>query len=253
MKTVEKIACLCIVGTLAGSIALAECPAGKSGCNFVINRSYFTGGGSLYNTDAINSMISANGYHGLRKYAYTIGGGFGWQAGRIINSLELQGVAWREQKLNTLLSNMYGVSGRIHTGVNVLPQGPLMLYPAIGFGTGRVRLGLSADEADFGQLLAGEVQKVDIKQRIVVVAAGLGFDYVAPASAGRLRAVLLGLRAGYEWDVSRKADWWSDDVTITAGPKFRASGPYVRLTIGRVWKARGQGGTEAKAAQGDVM
>jgi hypothetical protein len=205
--------------------------------------SYFSLGGTIIDRDNLNDALEASGYHGVKNYALQAGGGFNWQKHRLVGGLDLLGYIWRKGELSSNLTRLYGIGGRITTGVNVLPAGPALLYPMLGFGTGRLWMNLGKKEAAFADVVAAPVNEIKVWQRTVVLEPGIGFDYAFGHIGNGRKAVQAGIRAGYSFDLSDANDWRSDGVDITGGPDLRASGPYVRLIIGkrtaRTYKAKG--------------
>jgi len=197
------------------------------------HRSYLTVGGTRLSTDDANTALTNAGFHTVSDYAVQLGGGFGWHARRLLGGAELFGYIWQKKELATTYTRLYGLGSRLTIGVNVLPEGPFLLYPQFSFGLGGLGLKLGKDEVAFDTALAAPINNVDLWQRTFVLAPGIGFDYRMKKRAhpGKFRVV--GIRAGYAFDVSDNDDWRSDWVHITGGPKLRASGPFLRLVVGK--------------------
>ncbi|MBD3391067.1 MAG: hypothetical protein GF418_03340 [Chitinivibrionales bacterium] len=193
---------------------------------------YFTVGGTMLDLENVNDAITPDGFHSISDYAVQIGGGLNWRARRLLGGAELFGYVSQKEERGTTYTKLYGIGSRMNIGFNVLPESPFLLYPQFGLGLGGLGVRLGNDEVDFDQAVAAPINNISLWQRTFVLEPGMGFEYRIPKKRpGKFLA--LGLRAGYAFDVSDRDDWRSDWVDITSGPDLRASGPFLRITIGK--------------------
>jgi len=229
-----------------------------SACPKVRVGGYMSLGGFLGDLDGMNDALEARGYTGFKDYAYHLGAGmFKVRRNRLVTGLELKGLMWRPTSNDNSVSELYGASGLVNVGFNVLPEGRFLLYPYVGAGIGHYVLHLREKKVDFDTALARPTSDVSMWQRAGNLQAGLGFDFLLPSRRYPDRARVIGLRGGYLFDVSARRDWeTSGDIDVKHGPGLSTSGIYAQLVLGKsakrpVWwcKARQRCPMMQKAAE----
>jgi hypothetical protein len=216
-----------------GAVFAAGAP-GDTACPKVRVGGYMSFGGLLGDLDVMNGALESRGYTGFKNYAYHLGAGmFRVRRNRLVTGLELKGLFWRPTSDDNSVSELYGASGLVNVGFNVLPEGRFLLYPYVGAGARRYALRLREKDVEFDTALARPTSDVFMWQRAGSLQAGLGFDFLLPSRRNPARARVIGLRAGYLFDVSRTRDWESADVDVRHGPGLSASGVYGQLVLGK--------------------
>lgn len=235
MRGLQKLVTVAVL--LAAGTTYAACPgavAGDSTCPKVRVGGYMSFGGFWGDLDAMNDALESRGYTGFKDYAYHLGAGmFKVRRGRLVTGLELKGLMWRPTSDDNSVSELYGASGLVNVGFNVLPEGRFLLYPYVGAGMGRYALHLREKNLDFDSALARPTSDVFMWQRSTSLQAGIGFDFLLPSRRYPARARVIGVRAGYLFDVSAGRDWQAADIDVKHGPSFSASGVYGQLVIGK--------------------
>jgi hypothetical protein len=224
---------LLVVLTLALAAAEQESETKSEHKAFAYHKTaYFLGGGTKLDNGSLNTALSGAGFHPVDDFTAILGGGFGWRRQRMIHGIEFFGYIWQKEELATTSTKLYGLGTRLNIGVNLLPKGPVLLYPQFGLGLGGFRLRLGNESVTFADAVAAPINEVSLWQRSFVLEPGLGVDFLIPKRKHPAKSLLLGIRGGYSFDVSDNDDWRADGVDVTSGPKLKASGPYVRITVG---------------------
>jgi len=203
---------------------------------------FLTFGGTDIDVDAMNKLMTPKGYRRFKDYSFIMGGGFYKKVGRSILEFEIRGIRWNTRKRGNKQSSLGGINGLIHYGFNVLPQGPITLFPYVGGGFGKLWLGLTKTSTPLDSLLAQPVTDIKLEQKTFILDAGIGFDVtITRKRTPDKNPITIGIRTGYSYDPTDNRDWYENDTAIKGGPKLSLSGPYARLILGKSIKRPWQG------------
>lgn len=194
---------------------------------------YFTFGGTSIHVDEINNRICAQGYKKFERYSIIIGGGIHKIKGRSIFDFELRGIRWKKNQYNSNQSSLSSVTGLISYCIMCRP--PIKrfnFFPFIGSGFGRIKLELNKTGAPFDTLLQKSVINLSMTQKVFVIQGGIGSTITFIRSSSHKSPFVIGLHAGYAFDLSNKNDWYEKNMEIYQGPSLSLTGPFLKASIG---------------------
>lgn len=195
---------------------------------------HMSAGGFYGNLDKFDNRVADLGYAGLKDYAYELGMGTFKRRKRLVTGLELKGIAWRPADGANASTELYSLSGIVNVGFNVLPRkAPMLLYPYVGVGSGRLLLRLRQETATFHDAVTQPLEEVTLTQRTVALQAGVGGDVLIPRRAHPGKSRTIGFRLGYIFDPTPARKWYENDIRVTDGPSVAMTGFYGQVTFGK--------------------
>ena len=239
MKSIRLIQSAAFIAvTMAFTAQAGECPAMKcdSACAHKGRTvSYFTIGGIGIEVADVNAATHATEAQRARDGAARVGLGSYHSFGRFNVDLGIDGTTWMRRNADddSVQARLSAATGHIRAGFDFVKSDNVALFPYAGYDGGMVMLNIIHTPQSFDDVTAGESpRETKIRQRTTGVDAGLGFDYVFHPD--RKRSLSLGVRAGYIWDFSEKADWSTGRmVDVAGGPDISYTGPYASLVVGK--------------------
>ncbi len=199
---------------------------------------YFMVSGNMADIDDLNAnLLSAGGFEDFSEALFSMGGGGHVVFNRLI--LGGEGHGFIEQTgtdaNNQYKSTLTGGMGAFNIGFTLFTNRTWNIYPVLGIGG--ISMELRIEElgtASFDDILAEPGRAVSLKQESLLLNAALGIDYVfnfGKNLTSRKGGFILGLRAGYNF-VPAPGDWGTEELTVSGGPDFPLTGPFLRLVIG---------------------
>jgi hypothetical protein len=158
-------------------------------------------------------------------------GGHMEQGNSVFESV-ISGSVWKSRLRSNIRTTLMSGDVFINSGVNVMGDGePMAYFPFVGLGFGFNAMQRGIDKMTISDLATNPQQSVFLWQGALLVNGGVGTDlfFIDPNKKGNL---VLGIRAGYCYDVYTMERWYTRGTKISDLPSPRHCGAYIRLVIG---------------------
>jgi hypothetical protein len=128
-----------------------------------------------------------------------------------------------------------GGYGLFRVGYLAVTAGALDVYPIFGIGGGGTSVKIAERSVPtFDEVLSDPERSATLSSAVFLmdVAAAANYRVTMREEEGRAGGILLGVQVGYAFAPAQSA-WTLDGLNdVAAGPDFRITGPYVRLSVG---------------------
>jgi hypothetical protein len=207
---------------------------GDSSCTMKTTHQYgFLGGGiSWFDDSKLNDRLALSNLPKFKEYAMTISIGGRKDMKRMTMESVITGHFWRDKVSSNQRISLWSGDIFWNGGYNILPsEQSLTLFPYVGLGVGLNTMRLRSDTKTFSGLLTSTDHALFLTQGSVIFNVGLGSDLFL-VKPDKTRSMVIGIRAGYSYDLYNAKNWYSDGTTISDLPVLRHNGGFIRLVIG---------------------
>ena len=219
-------------------LAVLSSPAAAQASLLGPGAAFISTGRASIDTKELDARLDARGYPTFGQSATSVGiGGYRILPNHVVLGAEITGLNAGKQ---LHLGQHVGLSGGYATlGVGYMKQiSPrLRWYPRFGFGAGGLTVWIrNAVGQPFDSVLANP-HPVPTRDRLLTrsgpaVDLGVGFEFLTRRDHGFLIGLRTGLLGG---GGDKDGSWWTQNGTVTEGPKASIGGAYLRLVIGGAW------------------
>lgn len=201
-----------------------------------VYRAHFMIGGTTFDLDPLNDRLKSAGYSSFPDQFFTIGGGFFNKAtDRVLVGVEGH-LLVGEGKSSVIGGKEYSSSaiggyGFLNSGLLVVENEILDLYPVLGIGFGGIRCKIG--QSAFDDILAAPHGAANLNTFSFMLNLALGADFKVriPDGGPGESFFVIGLRGGYALPFY-DSGWYMDEFSLSGAPDGGIGGPYGRITIG---------------------
>ena len=196
---------------------------------------YYSVGGHLLDTSALNSQIQTAGYKGFDNWTWGQGAGFYGIFKRVLVGLEFQSLFGQLSQSAEESLRLDGSYGMLQLGYAAVATPRFQVYPYIGLGYGAMNLRSSQALNSLLAVSQGSNQNLNaLTAGNWLLDLGLGTTLTLPMSPdnpGDARGPSAALRAGWLFALGQ-TQWSGNDLPVKGGPALSPGGFYLRLMIG---------------------
>jgi hypothetical protein len=207
------------------------------GTEAIRNYVFAGGGATWFDISKLNNKLGLLNVPAFSDHALSLSLGGRMDQGNSIFESVVTGNFWKGQVRSNVLTTMWSGDVFINSGINLFrAEEPISFFPYIGAGLGFTTMSMGSDQKKVSELATNPQQPVFLWQGSVLANAGLGADlfFIDPDKKGSL---VLGIRAGYCYDIYTMERWYSRNTKVFDLPSLRHSGAYVRIVLGSAGSA----------------
>lgn len=228
------------ISMLAASACILSAQAPGYGDHQPFHAIVATTGAATMSVDAINAVLTKNGFSGLSTDGISYGVGGYYAFGRALLGADYTKTTFGEEGASTGRTD--DLNSQLITGTvsfAVVATGRLNVYPTLGVGVGKFDVTLknrtgtatSAAQPTFDEVAQNPGPESTLSGSHLAFTVGGGADYLITKGAPDHAGVVFGVRAGFALAPNRTT-WTSAGRTVIAGPDGSAGGPFLRLAVG---------------------
>jgi len=193
-----------------------------------------TAGSGALDLSDLNMRLSSYGYPTLPQWYFTLGGIYQLSDGRVIGEVEYIRYINNSVTYNNYIATAGGWCSWVNIGYALINLPFLQIYPIAGIGGGTLSVKVTEDfsSSGFNNILSQTNKIVELEKATYTAFVGGGVDFVIDMGSDSPVDLLLGVRAGYVFDLSGSSGWASQGVALPGGPSSGFSGALIRVFIG---------------------
>lgn len=191
-------------------------------------------GVSYTDLEDLNTTLGSYGINRIDQGAFRITGGEELHFKRFITGGTFSGYMWKIAENDHRRSVQLGFDVGALIGYDIIPKEKVSLFPFAGFTIGTLFHQLAYIDEAFSDVAQGSAPSDQMLWQFTVnTKVGVGFDFHFVKDD---KNPTVGIRAGYQFDISDGDRWYRDISTVAGGPSVEMSGPFVDLVFGIVHK-----------------
>ncbi|OHD55615.1 MAG: hypothetical protein A2Y33_13345 [Spirochaetes bacterium GWF1_51_8] len=193
-----------------------------------------TPGIAQLDTADLNSRLAAYGYPGIPQWYFTLGAIYQLSDGAFVSDIEYIRYINNSLTGGGNVTTAGGWNSWLNLGYAIVNLPYFQFYPMVGLGGGTltVKVGEDFTGQGFDSILSATNTAVDLEKGVYSVFLGGGIDFSIDLGESNPVDLLIGLRAGYIFDLSATTGWTSHGVALASGPNSGFSGFSARLYVG---------------------